>query len=341
MSYQFFLESLTQLEADQSFFESMLGTELQGVRHEDLVRLGGKMSKKARLFASKGQSFADQLQPDFIVKIIEAIQDYQILIMPPKVFGGFCPCLKPAREGPEYDKKFLASYIKVVSTIYVTQAVLLENTADQMNMDAMHFGDYANRMNTLHSTLGSISTNGNEKAREGCRIELLASVEAVNRFLKSFDTDTEEFKAESKRRLSSTNELLSSPGGQSIGRRVLVKAQNNLQEIMNTAAMVSMKKARDSLNALEVLAKELKSIRDTELAAFVDLEPKMKVADSMDLLHRLKEDSEVIHNDANSKIRDSIKKWTAIKNQSNARPVSEFREEATSPQNTSTAGTIS
>jgi hypothetical protein len=142
MSYQFFLESLTQLEADQSFFESVLGTELQGVRHEDLVRLGGKMSKKARLFASKGQSFADQLQPDFIVKIIEAIQDYQILIMPPKVFGGFCPCLKPAREGPEYDKKFLASYIKVVSTIYVTQAVLLENTADQMNMDAMHFGMY-------------------------------------------------------------------------------------------------------------------------------------------------------------------------------------------------------
>jgi hypothetical protein len=101
-----------------------------------------------------------------------------------------------------------------------------------------------------------------------------------------------------------------------------------------------MKKARESLNALEVLAKELKSIRDIELAAFVDLEPRMKVADSMDLLHRLKEDSEVIHNDANSKIRDSIKKWTAIKNQSNARPVSEFREEPTSPQNTSSAGTI-
>jgi hypothetical protein len=215
MSYQLFLESLTQLEADQSFFESKLETELQGVHHEDLVRLGGKMSKKARLFADKGQAFADQLRPDFIVKITEAIQDYQLLIMPPKaIFGGIFACLKPAREGPEYDKKFLATYSKVVSTVYITQSVLLEQTADQMNVDAIHFGDYTNRMNILHSRLSSISTNGNEKTREGCRIELLASVEAVNHFLKSFDSDTKEFKAESKRRLSSTNELLSSPGGQ-------------------------------------------------------------------------------------------------------------------------------
>lgn len=40
MSYQIFLDVLNQLENDQSFFEAELGQELQGIRHEELVRLG-------------------------------------------------------------------------------------------------------------------------------------------------------------------------------------------------------------------------------------------------------------------------------------------------------------
>jgi hypothetical protein len=128
------------------------------------------MCKKIRSFANAGQTFADSLQPDFLAKIIDSIQDYSNLIMPPKVFGGFCPCLKPAREGPEYDKKFQITMSKVVSTLFVCQAVLIENQGEQLNMDSMHFADYSNRMNTLHTTLGSISTKGSEQAREGCRV---------------------------------------------------------------------------------------------------------------------------------------------------------------------------
>ena len=33
--------------------------------------------------------------------------------MPPKVFGGLCPCLKTARDGPEYDRKFMVVMAKV------------------------------------------------------------------------------------------------------------------------------------------------------------------------------------------------------------------------------------
>ena len=328
MSYQIFLDALTQLEEDQSFFEAEVGQELQGIHHEQLVRLGGKMTKKLRLFANVGKSFAESLQPDFLVKIIETIHEYGHLIMPPKVFGGFCPCLKPARDGPEYDKKFRAVFAKVVSTLFVCQAVVIENAGEKLNMDSMHFQDYVNRMNTIQTTLGSISTRGNEHAREGCRIELLASVEAVNRFMTSFDTDTEEFKAESNRRLSSTRELLSIPADGGIGRRILVKAQSSLQEIMNSVASVSMKKSRESLTTLDALSKDLKSARDIEVSMFTEMESKMQESNLLDLLHRLREDSEVVHSDSGSKLRDGTKRWTSVKNQSAPRPVAEYSEDA-------------
>ena len=328
MSYQIFLDALTQLEEDQSFFEAELGQELQGVHHEDLVRLGGKMSKKLRLFANLGQAFAEALQPDFLTKIIETIQEYEHLIMPPKLFGGFCPCLKPARDGPEYDKKFRTVFARVIATLFVCQAVVIEHTGEQLNMDSMHFADYANRMNTLHSTLGSISTKGNEQAREGCRIEMLASVEAVSRFMKSFDVDTEEFRVESKKRLASTNELLSTPVEGGIGRRILVKAQSSMQEIMNSAAYVSMKKSKEALEQLEKLSSDLKSARDSEVASFNEMEVKMQESGLMDVLHRLREDSEAIHGDAASKLRDGIKRWNLVKKQSSPRPVAEYKEES-------------
>ena len=328
MSYQIFLDALTQLEEDQSFFEAELGQELQGIHHEELVRLGGKMGKKLRLFANVGQSFAESLQPDFLTKVIQTVQEYEHLIMPPKVFGGFCPCLKPARDGPEYDKKFRATLAKVVATLFVCQAVVIENAGEKLNMDSMHFVDYSNRMNTLHTTLGSISTKGNEQAREGCRVELLASVDAVNRFMKSFDADTEEFRAESRRRLASTSELLSIPAEGGIGRRILVKAQSSLQEIMNSAAFVSMKKSKESMAALESLATDLKNARDSEISAFNEMESKMQESNLMDVLHRLREDSEVVHSEASCKLRDAIKRWATVKKQSSPRAVAEYREES-------------
>jgi hypothetical protein len=36
---------------------------------------------------------------------------------------------------------------------------------------------------------------------------------------------------------------------------------------------------------------------------------------------------EVIHSDANSKIRDSLKRWNTVKSQSSPRPVTEYTED--------------
>ena len=326
MAYQKFLDVLTQLEEDQSLFESELGQELQGIQHENLIRLGGKMTKKLRSFAKLGQSYAETLQPDFLPKITEAIEEYEHLIMPPKVFGGFCPCLKPARDGPEYDKKFRATLAKVVSTLFVCQAVVIEDAGEKLNMDSMHFADYANRMNTLHTTLAAISSQGNEQAREGCRIELLKAVESVNRFMKSFDVDVQDFLRETERRLNSISDSLQARGEGGLSRKALIGFQSSLQEIMNTAASVSMKKSKESVGALENLKKSLEEIRLQELAAFDEMESRMRESGLMDLLARLKEDSETVFSDSNSKLRDGLKRWAQVRGLSVAKPVAEYKE---------------
>lgn len=328
MSYQKFLEVLAQLEEDQSLFESEIGHELQGIHHENLIRLGGKMCKKLVVLAKLGRSFAESIQPvDFIPKITEAMEEYQHLIMPPKVFGGFCPCLKPARDGPEYDKRFRAVFAKVVSALFVCQAVVIEHSGERLNTDSMHFKDYVTRMKTVHDKLHSLTTKGTEQIRESCRVDLLASVEAVNRFMKLFDVDTQEYADEVQRTLNSVSGQLQSRREGGLDRRSLVSAQSSLQEIMNSAASVSMKKAKESLAAIEALVKNLNDIREAELAAFDDMESRMRESGLTDMLARLKEDSEVVYSDANLKLRDGTKRWTQVRGSSMPRPVAEYKED--------------
>ena len=327
MSYQKFLEALAQLEEDQSLFESEIGQELNGIHHENIIVLGGKMAKKLKIFASGGRNFAEGLQPDFISKITEAIEEYEHLIMPPKVCGGFCPCLKPARDGPEYDKKFRATMAKMVSTLFVCQAVVIEHRGEKINMDSMHFAEYANRMNTVHSHLCAITTTGNEQAREGCRVELLASADSISKFMTLFETDTEEFKEETTRRIKFIKETFQRGNG-SLDRRALVNAQSSMQEIMNSVAGVSMKKSKESISALEAFSKNLKEIRDQELASFDEMESRIRESGLSDVLARLKEDSEVVYNDASSKLRDGTKRWTTVRGHSASRPVAVYRDES-------------
>lgn len=254
-SYQGLVDIVNQLEHDQSLFQAELGNELPGALHAELVELGDVMSRILRVFVDKGKMFSDQQQPNVLGKMIEAAHDYIALLMPAKVCGGFCPCLKPARSGPEYEKRYLMSRTKVVSATFLAHSILIENKAEKFNMDSMHFADFANKMNNIFNVLSSISTKGGDESRENARGELLNSLEMVNRFMKSFEEETNDFKAECRRRLASTNELLTSrtasgSDGGAITRRVLVKAQSSLQEIMNTAAAVSLQKAKESMQVI-------------------------------------------------------------------------------------------
>lgn len=335
-NYEVFTDKLNQLDQDQSLFESELGDNDKGVQHEELVKLGGIMLKRLHKFAEKGQTFADTLPSDFLPKLIEAIQTYQNLMMPPKVFGGLCPCLKPARSGPEYEKKFLIAKSKMVTTIFVTQAVLIEYKGEQHNMESMHFNEYVNKMNSIFTTLSDIKyQNNSDKVLENARKNLLSATDAVDRFVNYFGDSggSTEFKAEALRRIKATKDLLAArpvnaEGVQlPIGKRILIKSQSNLQEIMNSAAAIALTKAKENLSSLESLSRMLKKSRDTEISTLNQMEDKMHENNLMDVLHRLREDSEIVHSDTSSKLRDAIKRWTNVKNLAVPRKVAEYEEE--------------
>eukprot|EP01039_Chlorochromonas_danica_P008756 gene8757-9655_t len=339
--YQVFLDSLAQLEQDQTFYESELGgSELQGVEHEEIIKLGGLLVKRLHKFAEKGRSFADTLPPDFVNKLIDTIQWYQNLIMPPKVLGGLCPCLKPARSGPDYEAKYLATKARMVASLFNVQAVLIENKGEQHNMDSMHYADYVNKMNAVFNNLSDISCSGSSRALEAARRKLVAGTESVDKFLQHFGDSggKPEFKAEATRRIKATQELLSNrPKNEEgqflpLSRRVLIKAQSSLQEIMNSAAAIALSQSRENLDNLDKLAVLLKKTRDQEMNGFRSLEDGMHLYNLMDLLDRLREDSDIYYSDANSKLRDATKRWTSIKNQSQPRKVAEYVEETQEQQ---------
>ncbi|RYH24561.1 hypothetical protein EON65_16695 [archaeon] len=336
-AYQLFLENLAQLEEDQTFYESELGgSELTGVQHEEIIKLGGIMAKRMRKFAEKGRTFADTLSPDFVNQLIDSIQTYQSLIMPPKVLGGMCPCLKPARSGPEYDSKMLTAKTRMVTSIFVVQAVLVENKGEEHNMESMHYADYVNKMNTVFNSLQEIKCSGNDKALEGARKKLLIAVEAVDRFVQHFGDsgNSGDFKPEAVRRIKATQELLSSRPTNEDGsflppnRRVLVKAQSSLQEIMNSAAAIALSQAKENLAALDKLVTLLKKIREQQTSTLQSIEDDIQNYNLGDLSSKCRENADIHYSDCNSKLRDATKRWTSIRNQSNPRKVAEYVEES-------------
>ena len=331
--YQAFLVALTQLEQDQSLFEGLVGNELVGLHHENLVRMGGKMAHKLRHFANLGESFAATLSPGLVPRFTDAVVEYSGLLMPPKVFGGLCPCFKPARDGPEYDRNFMSAMAKVAAVVFLSQAVVIESKSEKYNMDSMHFADYANRLNTVHTTLAAIQSKGGDKVREGARQELLAATEAVKRFMNAFEEDTADFRQEYVRRVGQIVELLNapSPDGGAISRRLLVKAQSGLQEVMNSAAMLSYRKGGSALADTDALAKELKAAHDALLAVLNEVGPRMTEFGLGDVLAALRHDADTLHTDASSKLRDSTKRWGTVRAQSQPRPVVEFMDEPVAP----------
>lgn len=304
--------------------------------------MGETMNKRLRQFAKKGKAFAESLPPDFVSKLTDSIISYRDLIMPPKIFGGYCPCLKPARSGIEYEKKLMIVKAKMASTIFLCQAVIIESHGEQHNMQSMHFADYVNKMNSIFNSLSEIKCTGGERGLETARKKLQPCIVSIEKFIANYEEDFAEgsFKAEAKRRLRSTQELLVSrqqadgdapSTGLPISKRVLVKAQSTLQEIMNSAASISSNKAKEHLLQLDKLATDLKKARDQEVNIFNHLEDGMHENNLMDMLHRLREDSEVVHSDANSKVRDAIKRWSSVKTQSVQRKVVEYEEEFDHP----------
>jgi hypothetical protein len=211
-------------------------------------------------------------------------------------------------------------------------------------------------MNGVFNTLSEIKTQGTDKIREKAKNELAAACDVVNRFVKTHfgeDADQHEFNADATRRILQTNELLTSRshsegmpgvepgsaggpgsgkgGGSSssaaISRRILVKAQSSLQEVMNSAAAICLGKAKAANRQLDDLSEQLNAAYEKASKSLGGLRKRMKEAALGDLLVRQKDDCENAFNDANRKIEDASKRWNTVAAQSKTRPVAEYDED--------------
>jgi hypothetical protein len=345
-SYQQFCEALAYIQQDQEKFENLAGSgEFSGPKHEELAVLGSKMLRNLLKLAKKGESFAQSLPPDFLERLTHACKEYYLLFMPPKRFGGLCPCLKLRRYGIEYEKRLCVVKAEVVSAVFLPIGAIVDSKAEVLNIDSVKYSEYIARMNDLFKLLQNVITKGNETVREKARKDLLMAWDSVGKFLEHYCESNESFLMEAKRQLRSVKETLtnlpkpaqqqassdnsgatSSAKPTTLGRRLLVKAQSGLQEIMNSAALIVLNISKTSLYAVDDIQKILRRERDAEVAHFNGLEDEMHDEESIHILHRLREESEIVYNDANNKLREAAKRWNTVKGQAKPRPVAVIEE---------------
>jgi len=347
-----------QLASDLSLFKEIVSEKIQDERHEDLLGLAEEMASKLDEFVKLGNSYVDtNVQPETLYKMSEATTELTELMIPPKVFGGYCPCFKPKRSGPDYDRRFYSAESKIILTTFLCHAAVIDHSAELMNDDSAYYSSISKKMNGVFNTLSEIKTQGNDKIREKAKNELAAACDVVNRFVKTHfgeDADQQEFNADATRRILQTNELLTSrshsegmpgvepgsaggpgsgKGGSSSGsstaisRRILVKAQSSLQEVMNSAAAICLGKAKAANRQLDDLSEQLNASYEKASKSLGGLRKRMKEATLGDLLVRQKDDCENAFNDANRKIEDASKRWNTVAAQSKTRPVAEYDED--------------
>ena len=275
--FEQFRDSVKQLEQDQTFFDNeSTGGDLQDDNHVTLVKYGDKMCKCFTKFLDMGNEFSDKVEQDNYKRYIDSIQSYTTLLLKKKKFGGLCPCLNESRSGSKYETKYLIVRSKVVDCIFSSQAHVLEEKSELISMDSMRYSDYSTKLNMVFQSLNVIKSNiTTEGGRDKAKKDLTVAIDKVSQFLKSFETETREFFDDALRIIQSSKDLLSdkkTKGTKSskrddsdayhITNRTLVKVHANLQEIMNSAAMVSSSKARESIDELDILDALLKKEKD-------------------------------------------------------------------------------
>ena len=318
-SHHELIDILTQLEDDQSLYESQLMyfDSVSSMYHEEIIAAGRKMAEKVRIFANHG--YSSELLPTFMATVVNAIKDYMRILAPPKV--AFCPCLKPSRKGYLYQSWFFVILIAMLSVTFECEAVVLEYCGQRSLLESLHFVDYIHRMINIQNDIREISNRNTEHARESVRIELLRAIETVGRYLLLFNSDTSELMSRCHSRLESFAELLAAPAEWSIARHTLTKVIISLQQIMNSASEISLKKSTDSIATLNTLGTELGRAWSIQVVTLTAIESQTYMPALREHLKTTIRANEERHHNSHLTIVEAKRRWTDTKFQSAPRPL--------------------
>ena len=315
----------SQLYEDQLLFESSNFDN----RHSELLQNGSLLCQKLKEFEGLGNSCFENLPVDLVRKLSETVKDYQALLLPPKILGCCVSCIKSKRTGLEYEKKLLDVHIRVIGAIFILQISMISFTSELINEDGKRFSSYGIRMNALANTLEGINVRTNENAKEDLRVTL----EAVEEFVKDFfSAEMKNSFNEALKRIKLTREILSpenggnSNSGHKVTKRMIVNAQANLQEIMNSAADVSAMKCKEKMDDLERQSAALREATKLLLNGYRSLEEPVSAAQLEEVLERHKEFTEELEKALDNKLKLLKKQWKTIRGQSTLRPIAIYEE---------------
>lgn len=347
--YDTFTDSLDQLERDQTFFENEISHgELKGNdNHETLVKYGGKMCGVLKKFADKGPNFACN-KNDLLVIFVAAIKEYTLLLMPKKVCGGMFSCCKASRSGAAYDLKYYSARSKCIAAILGSKSALLYEDGDNYNTESMNYTNYARKANDIQGILSAIKSNKiGDAAKDKSRKELIAAVDKVKQFLRSFEDQSSSIYDDAQRRVTSCSELLTisnkkslkgkasksgaedggadaSDGSSLISNRTLVKVQASLQEVMNSAVSISLGKAKQSINDLKRLNDILNEENKKAELGLQKIKPQLDPKYYDTISSQCKD----WYNQTSTLLKEASKRWEKVKAESSPRPVIEYIDES-------------
>ena len=302
------------LTEDQSLFEA---SNLDN-RHSELLISGALLSQRLKDFEEMGQPCFDSVPADQIVKILDAVKEYESLLLPPKACIGCLSCNKPRRTGIEYERRLLTVHAKVVGAIFMLRIAIIGYNCDIINEEGKKYSNYGIKMNTLANTLEAINVKTNDRAKE----ELKEVLELVEEFVNDFiATEMKDSFNEAMKRIRKTKELLNPDNGKVISKKILVSAQVNMQEIMNSAASVSAAKSKEKMDQLDVEVLALKEASTQLLNAYRNLEEPVLAAQMSDVLEQYKEQTEDLEKTLDNKLKTMKKLWKTVRGQSTYRPV--------------------
>ena len=294
-------------------------------RHSDLIQQGAVFCVHLKKLKEAGKAAILRLPRKFIGNRIDCMNTYTEFMIPPDPFGGLCPCLKPQRAGPDYEKQLKRIEMQIMSSTLMTEYAEIEIEVFDALTFTSQYTESSMRISSLQDRLEIVYPKDDPQALDTARRKLQSIAEEIEQFVRShLETEDLELKAEANRRVNLAIEGLSL----SQPYKSLILNQASLQEVMNTCAASNERKAKLMLRQLDHLTEKLRGIKEKESAHLKMLmDPSSQM---LDVMNEYQNEAELFVDEVERRLDDAGNQWRQIKAQSACRPVATFEEDLAS-----------
>lgn len=291
-------------------------------RHSSLIQQGASLCDHLRRCNDAGNSAAQRFPRKFLANRIECMDAYTEFMIPPDPFGGLCPCLKPQREGPAYEKQMQRIQMRIMNSILMAQYALIEVRVHESMTLTSQCSESSIKISAIQDRLEMRYSKIEQHALDSARLKLLSIAEEAEVFARThLESESIELKAEANRRVGIAIAELS----RNLPYKSLVMNQASLQEVMNTCAASMERKAKAMLREIDDM---IESLRNTKLKESEHMKTLMDPSVQMlDLMNEHQNESELFVIEIERKLDEVSNKWRQIKSQSVCRPVVSFEDE--------------